>query len=38
MTKEIAYVEDWINNKTMKNLNYMTPKQKLQYFSVAIAS
>lgn len=36
--EEIAYVEDWINNRPMKILNYMTPKQKLQYFSVAIAS
>ena len=36
--EEIAYVEDWINNRPMKILNYMTPKQKLQYFSVAIVS
>ena len=36
--EEIAYVEDWINNRPMKVLNYMSPKQKLQYFSVAIAS
>ena len=36
--EQIAYVEDWINNRPMKILNYMTPKQKLQYFSVAIAS
>ena len=34
----IAYVEDWINNRPMKILNYMSPKQRLQYFSVAIAS
>ena len=26
------------NNRPIKILNYMTPKQKLQYFSVAIAS
>ena len=26
------------NNRPMKILNYMTPKQKLQHFSVAIAS
>ena len=26
------------NNRPMKILNYMTPKQRLQYFSVAIAS
>ena len=36
--EQIAYVEDWINNRPMKILNYMTPKQKLQHFSVAIAS
>ena len=36
--EEIAYVEDWINNRPMKILHYMTPKQKLQYFSVVIAS
>ena len=36
--EEIAYVEDWINNRPMKVLNYMSPKQRLQYFSVAIAS
>ena len=35
---QIAYVEDWINNRPMKILNYMTPKQKLQHFGVAIAS
>ena len=34
----LAYVEDWINNRPMKILNYMTPIQKLQHFSVAIAS
>ena len=36
--EEIAYVEDWINNRPMKVLNYMSPKQRLQYFSVAFAS
>ena len=36
--EQIAYVEDWINNRPMKILNYMTPKQKLQLFGVAIAS
>lgn len=36
--EQIAYVEDWINNRPMKILNYMTPKQKLQHFGVAIAS
>ena len=36
--EEIAYVEDWINNRPMKILHYMTPKQKLQHFGVAIAS
>lgn len=36
--EQIAYVEDWINNRPMKILHYMTPKQKLQYFGVAIAS
>ena len=34
----IAYVEDWINNRPMKILNYMRPKQNLQHFGVAIAS
>jgi len=34
----IAYVEDWINNRPMKILNYMTPKQIFQLNSVAIAS
>ena len=34
----IAYVEDWINNRPMKILNYMTPKQKFQQCSVALAS
>ncbi len=36
--EEIAYVEDWINNRPMKILNYMTPKQIFQLKSVAIAS
>ena len=36
--EEIAYVEDWINNRPMKILNYMTPKQVFQLYSVAIAS
>lgn len=36
--EQIAYVEDWINNRPMKNFNYLSPKQKLQYFGVAIAS
>lgn len=34
----IAYVEDWINNRPMKILNYMTPKQIFQLNSVALAS
>ena len=36
--EEIAYVEDWINNRPMKILNYMTPNQKVQLLGVAIAS
>ncbi len=36
--EKIAYVEDWINNRPMKILNYMTPKQIFQLNSVAIAS
>ena len=36
--EQIAYVGDWINNQPMKIIHYMTPKQKLQYFGVAIAS
>ena len=34
----ISYVEDWINNRPMKIHNYMTPNQKYQLLSVAIAS
>lgn len=34
----IAYVEEWINNRPMKILNYMTPKQIFQQCSVALAS
>jgi len=34
----ISYVEDWINNRPMKILNYMTPNQKFQLLGVAIAS
>ena len=34
----IAYVEDWINNRPMKILNYMTPNQIFQQCSVALAS
>jgi IS30 family transposase len=38
--KEIQYVEDWINNRPMKVLNYKTPNQKFhelhnQFMSVA---
>lgn len=36
--EEIAYVENWINNRPMKILNYMTPEQVFQLNSVAIAS
>ena len=36
--EEIAYVEDWINNRPMKIFGYLSPKQKLQCLSVAIAS
>ena len=36
--EEIAYVENWINNRPMKILNYMTPKQVFQLHSVAITS
>lgn len=36
--EQIAYVEDWINNRPMKILNYMTSKQIFQLNSVAIAS
>ena len=34
--EEIAYVENWINNRPMKILNYMTPEQVFQLHSVAI--
>ena len=33
--EQFAYFEDWINNRPMKILNYMTPKQKLRHFGVA---
>jgi transposase, IS30 family len=36
--ESISYVEDWINNRPMKILNYMTPNQKFQLLGVAIAS
>ena len=36
--EEIAYVEDWINNRPMKILGYKTPNQIFQLYSVAIAS
>lgn len=37
--KQIKYVENWINNRPMKVLNYLTPNQKFQQlYSVAIAS
>ncbi len=36
--EEIAYVENWINNRPMKILNYMTSKQVFQLYNVAIAS
>ena len=36
--EEIVYVENWINNRPMKVLNYMTPEQVFQLHSVAIAS
>lgn len=36
--EEIAYVEDWINNRPMKILGYKTPNELFQLYSVAIAS
>lgn len=36
--KQIKYVENWINNRPMKILNYLTPNEKFQQLSVAIAS
>lgn len=36
--EEIAYVEDWINNRPMKILGYKTPNEVFQLNSVAIAS
>ena len=35
--EDIQYVEDWINNRPMKIHNYMTPNEKFQELSVAIA-
>lgn len=37
-TEEIAYVEDWINNRPMKILGYKTPNEVFQLYSVAITS
>jgi len=31
---EIQYVQDWINNRPMKILNYLTPNEKLQELGV----
>ena len=36
--EEIKYVEDWINNRPMKILNYLTPNEKCKELGVAIAS
>ena len=36
--KQIKYVENWINNRPMKVLNYLTPNEKFAQLSVAIAS
>ena len=35
--EEIAFVENWINNRPMKVLGYKTPNEKFQELSVAIA-
>ena len=34
---EIQYVQDWINNRPMKILNYLTPNEKLQELGVAFS-
>lgn len=36
--KQIKYVENWINNRPMKVLGYLTPNEKFEQLSVAIAS
>lgn len=36
--EEIAFVEDWINNRPMKIFNYISPREKFQQLGVAIAS
>ena len=36
--KQIKYVENWINNRPMKVLNYLTPNERFEQLSVAIAS
>lgn len=36
--EQIKYVENWINNRPMKVLNYLTPNEKFAQLSVAIAS
>lgn len=36
--EQIKYVENWINNRPMKILNYLTPNEKFAQLSVAIAS
>ncbi len=38
LEEAIAYVEDWISNRPMKILNYMSPNQKVQQCSVVLAS
>ena len=35
--EQIKYVEDWINNRPMKILNYLTPNEKCRKLNVAIA-
>ena len=37
-SEQIKYVENWINNRQMKVLNYLTPNEKFAQLSVAIAS
>ena len=37
-SEQIKYVENWINNRPMKVLNYLTPNEKFAQLSVAIAS
>lgn len=35
--EDMQYLQDWINNKLMKILNYLTPNEKLQELGTAFS-